>query len=312
MKKFFLLLFFFSILVFKPNNVLASIQNRIIANVGNQIITSYELKNKIITNLILSNQIIDQSNVNKSKRSAMLSLINYKLKKNETIKYKISANKDAVNNHLKSVSLRYNTNIAGLKELFINNNVDYGLYLDEIETEFAWQKLIYQMYGKKIVIDDAQINEELNQIVKKQEDLEEYELAEIEVLTDTGSINQKKIDEIKKEISINGFEKTAIKYSTSPTNMEGGKLGWINVKSLSSEIAEKLKSMNLGEVSDPILKTNSVLFLKLVNKRKTSINLENIQTLKDKITMNRKNELFNRFSNSYLTQIKNNTLVTMK
>ena len=120
MKKFFLLLFFFSILVFKPNNVLASIQNRIIANVGNQIITSYELKNKIITNLILSNQIIDQSNVNKSKRSAMLSLINYKLKKNETIKYKISANKDAVNNHLKSVSLRYNTNIAGLKELFIN------------------------------------------------------------------------------------------------------------------------------------------------------------------------------------------------
>ena len=70
--------------------------------------------------------------------------------------------------------------------------------------------------------------------------------------------------------------------------------------------------MNLGEVSDPILKTNSVLFLKLVNKRKTSINLENIQTLKDKITMNRKNELFNRFSNSYLTQIKNNTLVTMK
>ena len=33
--------------------------------------------------------------------------------------------------------------------------------LDEIKTEFAWQKLIYQLYKEKIFLDKEQINDEL-------------------------------------------------------------------------------------------------------------------------------------------------------
>ena len=51
--------------------------------VNNKPITSYELKNKILTQIILSNQTLDQTTIDKSKNAAMNFLINMKLKEIE-------------------------------------------------------------------------------------------------------------------------------------------------------------------------------------------------------------------------------------
>ena len=66
-------------------------------------------------------------------------------------------------------------------------------------------------------------------------------MAEIELLNESN--NDTKISELKREISSIGFENAAIKYSISSSNLEGGKLGWISVNSLSKNIAEKLSKM---------------------------------------------------------------------
>ena len=66
---------------------LLSIENKIIAKVNNEIITSYELKNKIKTTLILSNEIINQDNIDRTKKLILKSLIDLKVKKDELKKY---------------------------------------------------------------------------------------------------------------------------------------------------------------------------------------------------------------------------------
>ena len=287
-------------------------QNKIIANVGSQIITSHELKNTIITSLVLNNQEINQENVNRNKGLAIQSLVNYKLKKGEVSKFNITPNNEAVNNHLERIASRYNANIDELKKIFSTNGLDYELYLDEIKIEFAWQKLVYQIYNKKVFLDDTQINEELKQLIEKQKNLQEYELAEIEILLENSSEDKQNIKEIKKEISISGFENTAIKYSASTSAIEGGKLGWVNAGALSSDISNELKAMSIGEVSKPIFRANSVLLIKLLIMKKTIINNQNIEELKKNIIINKKNELLGLFSNSHLTKIKNNTLINIK
>ena len=62
-------------------------RNKIIVKLDNQIITSLELKNKIRTNLILSNQEINQKNIDKVKSIALNALINFKIKEFEIKKY---------------------------------------------------------------------------------------------------------------------------------------------------------------------------------------------------------------------------------
>ena len=243
---------------------------------------------------------------------ALQALVNYKLKKNETIKYKIKPNKKAVDNYLKKIASRYNVNIDGLKNIFKINNLNFELYVDEIQIEYAWQQLIYNMYNKKLLLDDKQINEELNQLIKNQQDLVEYELAEIELLLGNSQEDIEKINQVKSQLKTNSFENTAIKYSASSSALDGGNLGWINAKALSSDIATQLKNMKKGQVTEPIYKTNSILFIKLLDKKQTGLNLENKEKLKNKIIADKKNELLNLYSNNHLTKIKNNTFINIK
>ena len=49
--------------------------NKILLKVGNKIITNYELKNKILSTLILSKQEINQKNINRAKKQSIDSLI---------------------------------------------------------------------------------------------------------------------------------------------------------------------------------------------------------------------------------------------
>ena len=54
-----------------PINVLASIESKIIVTVGENIITSYDLKNKILSSLILSNKEINQKNIDEIKKQSL-------------------------------------------------------------------------------------------------------------------------------------------------------------------------------------------------------------------------------------------------
>ena len=142
-KKKIILLLIINFFIFKTIPVYSFISSKIIANVGNEIITSYELKNKIKIILFLSGQDINQDNINKTKESSFTSLVNYKIKKQEVKKYKIPIEVDVnVRKILGNVFSRYNTDQLGLKNIFLQNDLDYQVYLDEVKTEVAWQKLI--------------------------------------------------------------------------------------------------------------------------------------------------------------------------
>ena len=303
------LIFFLTIFTLIENNSFASIQNKIIVNVGNQIITSYELKNRVKTILILSNKELNQDNVNRTKKEALNFLINSKLKKEEVLKFNTSPNNKAVLRHLKNISSQYNTDTNGLKKIFINNNISYELFLDGVETEFAWQQLIYNFHQDKIVVNEKEINEELNQTINEQKQAVEYNLAEIEVLLENNENDKKKIEEIKNQINEIGFRDAAIKYSSSLSALEGGNLGWIASQALSNMILNTVTEMNLGDISDPIFQSETAIFIKLLDKRKINFNDISLKKMENQIINQKKNELLNLFSSSYLSKIKNTTLI---
>ena len=233
-KKILFKILFFAILINIENNSFALTKNKIIVSVGDQIITSYELKNKVKTILFLSGQNVSQKNIDIAKEQALQKLIDYKLKKNQVIKFNIQRNNsEQINGYLNNLSSRYKTNISGIKKIFKNNNLDFEIYLDEIRTEFNWQQLIFNLFKDKIVLNEKEINNELNNFIETQNDLQEYELAEIEIPLKNNAEDKNTIIEINNQINEIGFEKTAIKYSISTSSLDGGNIGWINSKSLS-------------------------------------------------------------------------------
>jgi len=313
MKKYFFLKFYIIFFLFFSNIVYA-IQNSIVANIDNQIITSFELKNKILTVLLLSNQDVNQDNINLSQNEAMRSLINLKLKKSEISKYNVTENEQRLDAYLKSTSSRFNTDIQGLKSIFKNSNINYDLFIEELNIEFKWQKLIFDLYKDKINtnINKAEIDKEINIVIKNQTNINEYKLAEIEVTFENNEEAEKKINEVKNQIKKIGFENTAIKFSSSSTAFEGGDLGWISSKSLSNKILKAVEQLNIGDVSETIFQTNSILLIKLSNKRVIQSKDLNTNEIREKIILSRKNEMLNLLSANHLSKVKNQALIEIK
>ena len=284
----------------------ANFQNNIILKVENEIITSFEIKNKIISSLILSNQEISQENIDRLKSQALEALIQYKLKKIELSKHNFKNDTARVNAYLQKIS---SNNLELLKKEFNNYNLDYQLFLDEIQTQFKWQKLIYRIYSKKISFNEKSINNELQNLINNKKDIEEYQISEIEIPLSNNESDNIKISQIKEEIEKNGFETTALKYSISSSAANKGNIGWINVKSLSKNIYNQIAKIKIGEVTDPISKQGSILILKLNNKRISKSENFDIEELKKNLISQKKNELFNLYSRSHLSKIRNNSYI---
>ena len=70
-----------TLLILFLNNNLYGFNSKIIVKVEDEIITNYDLKNKILITLILSNQEINQQNIDELKKAVLDQLINLKLKK---------------------------------------------------------------------------------------------------------------------------------------------------------------------------------------------------------------------------------------
>ena len=284
----------------------AKIENKIILKVENEIITNYEIKNKILTTLILSNQQINQENINKLKTQALEFLIQNKLRKIELAKHNFKRDNAEINSYLQSIS---NNDVGSLKDKFDENNISYELFLEEIEIQLKWQKLIFKKFSNKIQIDENSIEQEVKSILESQSEIVEFKISEIEILLDNNINDEQKISNILSQIETEGFEETALKFSVSSTATKRGDLGWVNSQSLSKDIYKAIGNLKIGEISAPIKKQNTALFLKLKDKKISKAKNVNFDELKTNLVNQKRNELFNLYSRSYLSKLKNNSLI---
>lgn len=280
--------------------------NKIIIKVGNNIITNYELKNKILSNLILANQTINQQNINKIKKQSVDLLIQKKLKEIELSRYNFKNDEERVTKYLKSIS---SDNISDLKQKFKNNNINFEIFVEDIQIQFKWQKLIIETYSKKIDISEENISKEINKILNKKQNFTEFKLSEIEIPINNDETDKKKLSELKELIKEISFEDAALKFSISPTAERKGDLGWISSNSLSQKILNIIIKLEIGEISETISKQGSATIFKLVDKRKSNVNNLDVENLRKNLINNKKNELFNLYSQSLLSKLKNTTLI---
>ena len=202
-----ILTYLFIITILSPNNSFSEIKEKILVNVDNEIITSYDLKNQIKTIIILSNKEINKNNIDKTKKVALNNLVNLMIKKIEVNKFDIQIKDNSVSNYLNTVS---NGDIDNLKKIFLINNLNFESYRNNIEIELRWQKLIVSKFRNKIIIDDQEIQNLINQASNEKKSLNEYKLSKIEIIFNDKNDLKYEIENIKNEINKYGFEDTAL------------------------------------------------------------------------------------------------------
>jgi|TARA_B110000967_G_C18776916_1_gene506067 hypothetical protein len=199
------ILFLLLITSFMTLEVSSKIINHISIKVGNNIITTVDIQNAIITNLIIKNIEINQENINNTKNYAVKNLIKNIIKRVEVDKYKIEDyNKQDLQNYIDKVAKQLNTDVQGLRVIFDNNSINYNLFVENYRTKLQWNTLIFTIYKNQTNVNIVDVE---NEVAKIKENKSNKEIEEI----------KKKILNIKTEEKLSLFSRSHLSNLESST-----------------------------------------------------------------------------------------------
>lgn len=167
MKKINLIIILFTVLInnFFFSNLISQINSSIVIKVGQSLITSIDIQNEIITNLIINKQQITQANIDNNKQYAIKNLINKTIKREEIEKYEIkNYNEKDLQNYIIGIAKNLNTDPKGLEEIFNQTSLNYKIFTESYKTELLWNTLIYKLYKNQMNINIIEVENEIKSI----------------------------------------------------------------------------------------------------------------------------------------------------
>ena len=307
---------FLSILIFVffiSSNKSFSQKVSIIYVVENTPITNIEINNEI-NYLLLINQELRKVDKKSLVQYASKSILKEKIKEIEVKKYfEFGQNQKIINGNLNKLMSSLNIkNENEFNKLLAELNLSRNFLSKKIEIELIWNRLIYEMYKDKIIINEEKIKKNLEININDQSNkIDEFLLYEILFSPNTTSDLEIELSEIKKSINDVGFENTANIFSVSSSSKFGGKIGWVNKNHLSKTIIDTIQKLDLGMYSDPINVPTGKLILMIKDKRKVENNLSLEEELSKIITVE-KNKQLNQFSSIYYKKVELDTKIYEK
>ena len=230
-----------------------------------------------------------------------INVVYTQIKKNEISKYKITSyNKNDLKEYTLKVAKRLNTDMDGLKKIFVNNNISYKSFIEKHKTELLWNTLIYQLYNNQINVNIIEVENEVTRIINSK--VQEFNLSEIEI--STSKFTQNKLKEVLKSIKNKGFQETAKETSIADSAKNNGNIGWVSSESLSREYLKEFQSLNINEISRPMRNNNSVKLFKINDIKMRKENAK-IKDLKIDILEKKKIEKLALFSRSHFLNLEN-------
>ena len=155
-------------------NLQSKINNNIVVKVGELLITSLDIQNEIITNLMINDQEITQVNINNGKNYAIKNLISKSIKRGEIKKYQIqNYSKKDLKSYIENTAKKLNTN--NLKIKFKQFGVSYEEFVKNYETELLWNTLIFELYRNQTNINIMDVDREVEKR-KKNKNVDELKI----------------------------------------------------------------------------------------------------------------------------------------
>ena len=133
--------------------------NRIEVLVNENIITKYDIVQRMKINSILNRIDINDDNYKQLVKAVIDDLIIEKLKSKKIIEYNIKLDKDELKKHEGRFYSNFNYSEEELKELFYINNLNYNNLIEFIKIELKWQKLIAGLYARVTSVTEQEISD---------------------------------------------------------------------------------------------------------------------------------------------------------
>lgn len=284
------------------NECCYSYQDKIIAYVNNEIITSFELNSRI--KLLES---LNRVKINNNQKNEIIELlIDEKLLSQIAKRNSISISQNQEDSYI--TDFLEENGFKNLQQFLKKFNVNIDEFKNYMKSKLLLRKLIeYKIepetdVSRQEVIDNLQIiSKRYSNLINNLSENSELKLYEILIYKDSGT--PKELEEsILRIYSLlqkgESFQNLIKQFSQSKTSKNYGFLGWLKVKDLSSDIIEAFEpNIKIGSTSKPIEKDDSIIILKVADIKKINkdkkLSEQEVQNIiyNQKFTTNLKNFL---------------------
>ena len=261
--------------------------DRIVAVVGSDVITYYELQARLATVLkqlqkqgtplppqdvlerqMLERMIMEKAQLNYARDGGM---------KVDDLQLDQAINRIAANNKL---------SLPQFRQVLEKDGVPYAKFREEIRNEMIMTRLREREVDSKLVVSDGEIENCLAEQKASGGANEEYQLAHILLRApESASPEQLQKLRVRGEQALNraqageNFAELTAAYSDAPDALQGGNLGWRPLSRLPGLYAETAARLKDGEVS-PLLRSSAGFHIvKLIGRRGSSDTVSIQQTL---------------------------------
>ena len=280
----------------------SSITDSLFMSVGNKPITQSDIINEIKILLILSNESYTEDKRDQLQKQAMQSLIKRNIMRIEIEKFNITEfNITDLENELKRFASKMNVDVDTLKNICESNEINFSLIEDLITVELLWNILVFNLYKNRLIVNSADIDEELKKLEKIKKN--EYLISEILIPISESENTANTIIDLKKKIEIEGFENVAENLSISESSLKGGDLGWLDESIISEKIKPAIVNTPIGKISEAIILPEGILLFKVRDKKEIKSDLT-LEDKKNKLVAAEKNKILGMYSLTHYDKVK--------
>lgn len=249
---------------------------KIEALVNDEVISAYDVGQRIGLVLLATGQRIENQNQMKQLRDQVLEdLVNEFLQNQEARQFEVPVQEEEVRQAFARVAEGYNRTPETFAALLAEYGSSPQAMINQIRTEFAWQNLVNGRYGTQAQATDEEIDKVLEDM-QANVGRTEYQISEI-FLTVNNPAEEARVAAAAQQIrdriqSFAQFPNIARQFSQSTSAAQGGNVGWVSEGQFSDEIIEAVSKMDLLEISQPIRTAGGFYIVGYTDRRKILTN----------------------------------------
>ena len=258
-------------LVVSPRMATAQNVQNIVAVVNDQVISGYDLRQRIALTIALSDFPDTEETRKQLVNPTIARLIDDALKIQEAERFNVTVGDEEV---LKAIEyLERNNNMAPgqIARMLEENNIDIATLMAQIRANLTWNRLIEGRILPRIIVSDEEVAA-VQARLENNKGKTEYLMSEIYIPVE----NAANEDQVRNGVAnLIGqiragapFPRVAAQISQGSTAASGGVVGWVLASEVEPEIGAALSRLRPGEVSDPI-RGASGYFIIMVEQTRT-------------------------------------------
>jgi len=245
---------------------------RIAATVNDQMISEYDVVQRLRLIAATTGLKIDASNVNQVRSQILQSLIDEKVQNIAAVKDEVTVGEQDILEAIDRISAQNNRSRQEIEQFLLKQNVDLQTFVDQVRAQLLWEKIVTRRFLGRIVVSEEEVENIMKRVGEQQEEgRAELQVAEIflpvENPSQTAQIRQTAERLVSNIRGGAAFANIARQFSQSATAQRGGDLGWVQLGQIPQEIESVLTSLAPGQVSEPIQTPTGFYIIQVKDKR---------------------------------------------